>query len=69
MGRPDSRRDESGHEVNLLCMRAAAINHRYRSSTVFDAVDGSCKYFLGMIDILTEYDTKKKAERLLKAIR
>ncbi|KAF4680354.1 hypothetical protein FOZ60_013669 [Perkinsus olseni] len=42
---------------------------KYRSSTVFDAVDGSCKYFLGMIDILTEYDTKKRAERIVKAIR
>lgn len=31
--------------------------------------DGTCLYFIGVVDILTEYDMQKRGERALKSIR
>lgn len=35
----------------------------------FSSADGSCVYYIGIIDILCEYDTKKKFENVFKSIR
>ena len=35
----------------------------------FSSIDGSCVYYLGIIDILCEYDAKKKLENVFKSIR
>lgn len=33
------------------------------------SIEKSCTYFIGVIDILTEYSTKKKFEHLFKSIK
>jgi len=35
----------------------------------FQSTDGSCVYYLGVIDILCEYNTRKKLENIFKSIR
>ena len=64
MQREQREREASGLSQNIFCLDSGGIRE-----SVPDGTKGENVYFLGIIDILQQYNTKKAAENFFKGFK